>query len=446
LPDRRVLMIAQAYYPSGAIGAHRPGKFVRYLRGLGWQPVVLTLREDCYRFVHPMVDPALESQIPPDLEIIRTRHACMAMIRPLLADFASALGKRKPEQPSHNGRVDPPRRVDLKNWIEVPESIGWLPFSLPAGLANARRCDLIWATSPPTGGLCLGAILARVTRRPFIADLRDPWRVEEAAPYPTRLHASLDRRWERFVLRTASRVVVVTAEMADEYRRRFPTYADKLRIIYNGFDQKDYPSPDEKTETTRHTGELSIGYFGAIYQGRQQFLQRFLQGVHEILLGAGTPKLRFVFRGPDAALVAEQASSAGVEHVCDIGSPVPYRQALEMMSRLDVMLLIGSEVHGYALPGKLFEYVGARKPILAVTPDGAVARFVREQAVGIAVDPSRGGDLVGALRELDRHYEKWVANVDAAAGQFSRQAMTRELAVLLDETVAEHLNRRAGAC
>ncbi|MDM8006728.1 MAG: glycosyltransferase [Phycisphaerae bacterium] len=434
---RRVLVVAPLYYPDAGIGSHRAGKLVRYLGQFGWQPTVLTLREEYYRYCHPVVDPALRFQIPPGTEVVRTHYASVVMLRPLVRRLQSPLRRARPAAvASWNDRASE-EKIRWARWIEVPDFVGWLPFGIIHGLRHARRCDVVWATSPPTGGVCLGAVLARLTGRPFVADFRDPWSAKGVCLHATRFHAGMDRSWEGFVLATAARIAVVTKEMAEDLARLFPAYAHKIHVIYNGYDPEDFSLFADRPARCGPIGEVSVGYLGTLYQGRQQFMRRFLEGVREFNAGSGEFKVRVVVRGPAHEDVAAQARAAGIEQTCDIGPPVPYREALRLMSNLDVMLVVGAEAHGHALTGKVFEYIGARKPILAVTPEGALSRFVRENRIGAAVEPATGGQVADAIRDLVSRYPEFAVHLDAVAVRFTRQEIARQTARLLDEAVDE---------
>ncbi len=442
---RRLLMVSRAFYPCAAIGSHRAGKLVRYFGQLGWQPVVLTFREEYYRYCHPMMDQALMSQIPPDVEVVRTPYACLAMLRPAIGRLQSCVKQARPAAASPSAGKPSGEATGLARWVEVPNAVGWLPFGITSGLRHARRCDVVWATSPPTGGLCLGAILARLAGRPFVADFRDPWRGEGGSQYASRIHACVDRLWERFVLTTASRIVVVTEVMADEYRLRFPGHAHKIRVIYNGYDPEDFSAFADERCRSGPTRDVSIGYLGVLYQGRQEFMQRFFEGVRELNAGSGEFKVRVVMRGPEYEGVLRQARLAGIEQACDIGPPVPYREALRLMSSLDVMLVVGSQVHGYSLPGKVFEYIGARKPILAVTPEGALSCLVRENRIGLTVNPTDGRQVADAIREIVSAYPVFATHLKSAAVRFTRQETAWQTARLLDEVVNEASRLAGGA-
>jgi glycosyltransferase involved in cell wall biosynthesis len=430
----RVLMAAPFYYPSAAVGAHRAGKFARFLPESGWWPTVLTVREDLYSLLHPQVDDELKGQIPADVEVLRTGLPFTKWSSGLM-QWLRSRRRRDTTASASNGGPSRERRVSLKSWIDTPETIEWLPFGVAAGLRAARRCDVIWATSPPAGALCLAAVLSRLGRKPLVVDFRDPWRLEEVKPLPTPIHCWMDKRWERFVLQTASRIVVVTPVMAELLGRKYPEYSGKIALIYNGYDSADF-SPQRDSPTTDAGAILRIGYFGAVYQGREEYMLKLLEAIGLISRGSEGTRFRLVVRGPTSPQIHELAIRAKALDMVDNGGSVPYRRALEMMTEMDVLLLTGSRQHGYALPGKLFEYMGAGRPILAMTPPGALSDFVRRYQVGVAVDPADGAGAVAVLRDLPADLPLYRSKLRQVSGQFTREACTRQLAQILDETLA----------
>jgi len=432
--QKKVLMISVAYYPCGIIGAHRPGKFAKYLRACGWEPVILTMREEFYHEFSSPVDEKLREQIPVDAKLIRTGFFWAARFKHFLPGlYAKAKRSRVLAGAAGGKRQQEP---DLRSWIEVPDLAFWIPYGLWHGLRAARECDVIWATSPSTAALCVGAILSRLTRRPLVVDLRDPWRIDSVRPCATRLHQRLDSSWERFVLATAARIVTVTDRMADIVCRSYPQHQHKLTVIHNGYDAEDF-SPVQWSTGDRTPLELTVGYFGVMSYGREDSLRAFLQFVGRLPASPQGPSIRFVYRGPDTAMLSKLARTYEVQDLVDNGGFVSHQEALAMASRMDVLLVLSSDKFEYMLPAKLFDCLGAEKPVFAVAPEGALLEFVRQYDVGIAVDPARGESMDTAFQRLWDHYGHFRERVRDLATAFTRLAMTRKLATVLEEVVRE---------
>ena len=136
-----------------------------------------------------------------------------------------------------------------------------------------------------------------------------------------------------------------------------------------------------------------------------------------------------------------------VQDRVDNGGFMSHKEASAMASRMDVLLVLSSDNYEYALPAKLFDCLGAGKPVFAVAPEGALLEFVRQYDIGIAVDPARGESMDTAFQRLWDQYGHFRERLREVATAFTRLAMTRKLAVLLEGVVSEanHVSRRKRA-
>jgi glycosyltransferase involved in cell wall biosynthesis len=260
--------------------------------------------------------------------------------------------------------------------------------------------------------------------------------MDSVHPLPTTVHRWIDSAWERMVYAQAARIVVVTEPMAEMLRSEYPQHASKLAVIHNGYDPEDMElgvPPTDVPDSDRDV--LKLGYFGMIYQGRDRYLREYLVGARQWLNGSDGAAMRFFARGASSDLITQLANETGMAAELDNGGLVGHREALGLMAAMDVLLMIGSDQHRHALPGKLFEYIGARKPILAVTPPGVLADFINRHDVGVAVDPASGGSVRDALRLLTARYEHFQSRLNEVAPRYTRRVMTGELVHLLESVL-----------
>lgn len=425
--DKKVLLVSHNYYPCLAIDSHRSGKFAKYLREFGWEPVILTRKEKYY----PVVDEALQEQIPKNIEVVRTGcFYCLYHLKKLVRFIRRGNKRRRVGISSASDARASCTGISL--WFDVPHDIGWMIFGLFKGIIAARKCDVIWGTSPTPAALCIGALLSKITKRPFIADLRDPWHLENVNPYPTVLHKKINRWWEQFVLNTAEKIVVVTEEMAEMYRNQYPQQTDEVLVIENGYDPDDFRGFNQMAKN-QNRKVIQIGYLGALYQGREKYMLKFLQAIKKLDEDEEAKKITLYIRGATPEIFTRLVNTTQTGHLVDMEGTVPYKESLTIMHKMDVLLLVGSAEHKYALPGKLFEYIGARKPILAITPEGALSVFIRTYGVGISVDPADDQDILAAMKTLNNNYEFYASRLNQVSEKFSRKAITERLAELLDE-------------
>ncbi len=431
---QRVLMIAHEFYPCSAIGCHRSGKFCKYLGRYGWEPVVLTARQ---QYAHGRLDASLLRQLPDDLHVKRTFYPDLEGVRNAIRGARVML--RRPH--SGNGRANGgvssmvESRAGVARWMSVPDwAVYWLPWALYSGLAEARRSDAIYVTGPPHGAVVVGAVLARLSGRRLVIDLRDPWMLDKTLVYPTELHRGMNRRLERWCFASAATVICNTRPAMEAYRRLYPELpAEKFTTLPNGFDVTDFPA-DEGEVAPRVRNEIRMSYVGSLYGGRDpRPLFRAVRAATEPGRGAGM-KFRIQFWTGTDELARAYAREAGVEDMVDVHKLVPHREAIAAMRASDVLLVIGaSDTDELHVPGKLFEYVYCRKPVLALVEPGAISDLIDEYQLGLWARPADETRLVSHLANLHSH----LANGDAwpikpeAFQDFDRRIQAGRLAAIL---------------
>jgi glycosyltransferase involved in cell wall biosynthesis len=320
----------------------------------------------------------------------------------------------------------------------IPDArVGWLATGVGPGARLAREfgARVVYSSSPPYTCALLGRAVARRAGIPWVPEFRDPWTGFLSAPVRPAPAARLDRRLERECYRDATRLVVAWEGIARDFAAKYPRVdASKVRHIPNGFDPQDFA----------HTAPVVNDRFTVVYTG-SLYGVRNPDGILRaaaLLLARGRldpdrVRLRFVGRfGDDVrAMFRRPEVAAVVEEVAYL----PHADSVAQTLGAHVLLLLVDETDGAEgiVPGKVFEYLGARRPVLAVAPEGAVARLVRETGAGDVVPP---GDVDGIARALAARYEEWLAtgttrfpgSEDAVARQ-SRRERTRDLAAVFDE-------------
>ena len=285
--------------------------------------------------------------------------------------------------------------------------LGWIPFAVLAGLRWAPEADVVVSANPPTSAHVAAAVVAGITRRPWVADFHDPWSLPSYQPWRGRWRPAVDRRLERAVLRRADRVVATTRWLAGYLAGRGAQ--DRVRVVPNGYEPAEHPCevpPDD---------DFTVLHAGAFYGPRSP--EPLLEAVAKAL--EAEPAMRTSLRlrlrdwqdARNAARLEAATRSLGLEDVVERVPPVPRRDALAAMRRAAVLVLVTDPVEGGRglIPIKLFEYLGAGRPILALAPpDGEAGRLVR-QAGGLVADPS---DAAGAAGALIRLYRSWRSGED----------------------------------
>ncbi|WP_074307091.1 glycosyltransferase [Singulisphaera sp. GP187] len=421
-----------------ASGTHRTRAVVRYLPSCGWQPVIITVQKPAFP-----ADPALLHDLPKDLAVYRT-------LAPEITSWTANLKRIY----HANAQISQPNRVltmaglagsranrFLGRLLLPDPAIGWLPFAVRAALRAVKhhQCDAIYSTSPPLTTHLIGMIIKRRTGLPWVADFRDPWRNNPFRNNPHRMLDRLDALLEERVVNTANRVICNSETVREDFVRRYRSLASRFVTIPNGFDPDDYA----KLEPVRPVGHdrLVLTHAGYFYGPRRP--EPIIQALRPLreMMGARVPCLQLIgppfYRGQHLREIAER--NGGDEMVLVTGE-LPHQQALQRMKGSDILLVVGIAGKGAELqvPGKLFEYIGVDRPLLALAPQhSAIADIIAKSgALGRVCDPDDPIAIANAVLSLSRFSVTSVADscpiVEREIDQFDRRKQVAIIASLLN--------------
>ncbi len=421
---KTVLLICYVFPPAGGGGVQRPLKFVKYLGGHGWTPVVATPD----RPSSPVWDQDLLRQLPADLAVER-----LPSLEPGAGGAANAPG------PANSSGW----RARLAAWLFPDRHVLWLPTALPGLLRALKRHQpqAVMVTAPPFSSFILGWLAARIGGLPLVLDFRDEWSGFYAKGYGPgsagRLWAASVRVLERRLVAAASRVVCASPDYCWRFRELYGGPAGKFVWIPNGFDPADYPPPPEPPAPGPATPErpLRLVYAGSVHPVTSlDYLWRGLavlspeerRCLSVQVLGRVNPEMT-----ADPGLKGLRVQAHGY---------CPHAQALAAMQTAHALLLTLSPGPGVerVIPGKLYEYLGAGRPILALTPPGRAAAMMEEARAGTRVDPDCPAQIAATLRE-------WLETPPRGSSppppQYDRQRTAGLLASVLEEAVRQQPRR-----
>jgi glycosyltransferase involved in cell wall biosynthesis len=410
----KVLLVSLYFPPAGGGGVQRTLKFATHLPALGIETHVLA--PDDPKWIHSDED----LQPPSQAWIHRAR-------------YVGPRG-RKPAEELHGRegleRAATQARLAFRRVLLPDENVTWNATAIPAAIRIVRseRIQAVLTTSPPSSVHLIGAAVKRATGVPWVADLRDslvahPHRRNE------RLAARIKEQGEHVVARLvasqADAVVAVAEAIADEATAFSPR--GRLFTIPNGCDFDDFAGlahrPSDRFRIT-HAGS----FFGK--RSPRPFLTALAQsGLDDVVA-------RFVgdFRAADR----EWAEALGLGDRLELIPFAPRRRALELQRDSEALLLLIPDAGGRGrgvLSGKVFEYLAAERPILAVVPpDGAAADLIRETGAGVVAPPE---DVDAIAEGLTGLHARWRAGElddtplsEDDRERYSRGARAEELADL----------------
>ena len=384
MPSRRVLVITYPYPPMPSVGGNRWLAMVKYLRRRGHQVDVLTT--------------AAFGSLPAEQQIGVYRSRDL-----VAAPWLRMLTGRPPLPKPGEAAIDKPPHALTRLLVPDLNVTTWVPFATLAArrLIRERGYDCVITTSAYESthliGLCLGQ------RRPaWIVDFRDgwtfhPWREQ----FPTALQRRIDVRLERAVVQSADRTIVVERPVGEDFNDRLGVDAG---YAPNGWDPDlaqevdaaQAPELDGRAVTLVHTGKLTGGW-GRHPAALFDALRRLREDDPE---AAG--RLQLVLAGrldrEEQRLIEQTGLGQMVRHV----GMLTRAESMALQRRADVLLLITSPTLVWELPGKVFEYFGAERPILALAHGNETARLIEETGTGWTVPPRDVDAIEAALRRLAR--------------------------------------------
>ncbi len=430
-PTLRLLLITYYWPPSGGAGVQRCLQFARHLTAFGILPTVLTV--DPAQAAYPVRDESLTALVPPGVEVIRTattepfgvyQKVSGANVIPF-GGFANVSRTSRKQQ----------FFKFLRGNLFVPDARrGWNHHAIRAAteLLNTGEFAGFLTSSPPHSTQLIGlALKKRFPHLRWLADLRDPW--TDIYYYRELRHLPpvrwLDARYERQVVSGCDVLLTTSPHTGQLLLSKAPEAdAGKLRVIPNGYDEADFAGRAlmASSEVFRLT---HVGTITEVY--RLETLLRVLARL-QTTFPTVPLKLRFVGKVSDGLL--RQVRAAGLDTALEVMPYVPHTEAVgEMLSATALLLGIPDVAHNAGvLPGKLFEYLAARKPVVAVgPPDSDASRILLDADAGPILHHSDEAGLLTRLTTLLTQWQQAGPNLNLPPGPeraWTRRALTGQLA------------------
>ena len=417
---KRVLYVSPFFPPLSRVGALDPLKMARALPRHGWEPVVLS---DLWPGA--AMDPDLLNAVPENL-IVHREFSGRA------GDGVPAVQAKALESAGPVGRFIK-GIVDGREWLPMGEMGRHMAHAAKraAELIRHYGCEAVLAQATPVASLPAAQQAARATGLPLVCILGDPWGPCELRrpkrPFYTRM---IEDRYEREVVRAASRIVLYTEQARKDYIRFYPEIpAERFAVIDNG--------PDPAIFTERWAGSFpqpTLLYFGSFSEDMHPTsIVRLLSelkargGLAADSVCASTAP----FPQDDMNL----ARSLGVADRIVTMPRVSYRQALSTMQAADILVAI--VVTPQRISAKVYDYLVSERPVLVISPPHPqLDSILSRTGAGMRISP----DDIGAMADFvathlrDGRHPRRPRNPEALrALDFDAAAMT--VAGILDQAV-----------
>lgn len=403
IPTKRVLIITYYWPPTGGAGVQRWLKFTKYFRELGYEPIIYTPSNPDF----PINDNTLLKDVPENLEVLKTEISEPYNV------YRKIMGKKKTDAVNQGFLSEEKENNFLKSmmiWIRgnffIPDArLFWIKPSIRflSKYIQQHKVDAVISTGPPHSMHLIALGLKQKFNLPWIADFRDPWtQIDFYSQLKlTALADKKHKRLEKKVLTTANKVVTVSKSWAKDLERLGGRNVD---VITNGFDSDDFKQNNSK--------ELLPGFLfhhiGALNKDRNPHtLWKVLGDICKENI-AFKNDLRLKFTGKTDADVFESLKRQNLLNNAEKTDYMPHAEVVQLLIKSPILLLPLNDTPNVKgiIPGKLFEYLAAKRPIFAIgDTQGDTAAILQEVNAGIMVGFKDYDAIKSAVLSLYQQYK-----------------------------------------
>ena len=435
--SRKALIVSYHFPPSASTGAIRPMKFVKYLSGFGWNPIVLTCNNS-FDF-GAKKNTELLKDVPKNTTIVRTHT-----FEPL--NYWYKRNEHLPRETvkgnkkgSENFITTVSKKIKgfILDILNIPDCYqGWIPFAFLQGLKIIAKhdIDIIFATTPPPSATVVGYLLSVLTKKPLILDYRDPWTTTIWAKKHFRFFESLNKKIEHKAQLQAKYIISMSKTRANELHSMYSDVdISKHVIIPNGYD------PEERAQKAADLfDKLTFIHAGYLYNndGIGTFIDVITDLIEKDMDIKNNIKILFAGAKPDYPLF-NKLDKIGIASY--IGK-LPRKECLDTIAKSHVSLVIlrNDSFSLGCIASKVFDCMMLRKPILGIIPKGETKDLIEKTRTGVAVESNDKQGLKKAILDFYNQYKNGGLTItpdNTLIEKYDRRELTKQLAHLFNKTV-----------
>lgn len=433
---KKLLVISYYFPPSGGPGVQRVLKHIQYLPEFGWEPIVFTVQDGDY----PARDESLLAKIPKSVKVHR-----VPFFEPYRL-YRKLTGKPEGTAIDVNVIKKEGQKISFKEKIAefirasffIPDArIAWFFSSKKElkALFKEHKFQGVYSSSPPYTCSLIGSYVQKQFKIPWVAGFRDPWTNFISSPKRWFLPAWIDKKMERSVFSKADAIECAWEGIIKDAFSKYPNLnLEKFHHIPNGFDSSDFP----KTEF-KENEKFTVSYTGSMYGRRNP--KSFFDAVELLLQKEKIDKerIKLKFIGRFGAEVEQMFQKVSFPNSIEKIGYSPHSESVKHLLNSDALLLIvdESKESEEIVPGKVYEYLGVGKPIIAIAPENsAISNLIKQAKAGEIAHQSEVEKIAKVFLNF---YNAWESKKSVVfpnkelISSYERKNAAKKLASILDK-------------
>ena len=415
----KVLIITYYWPPAGGSGVQRWLKFVKYLQNFDIEPIVYTVDNANY----PKEDTSLINEIPKSIKVLK---------QPIWEPTDLLFWKQKNQQKSDvSNAVNNGFLSFIRGNFFIPDpKVFWVNSSvkfLNDYLQN-NKVDVVISTGPPHSMHLIAQKLKKKHNIKWIADFRDPWTDLYYNNEFKQLSFAkkINEKLENSVFKNADCILTVSNSLKKDFAKK----ANRVEVITNGFDDEVLTKNSVPLDK-----KFTISYIGLL--PKQSNPKLLFTVLNKLCLENSDFKkdLKLIFIGDISEDVKQEITSNNLLENTSFMGYVSHKEAIEHQKKAQVLLLLIPDVEKSEgiLTGKLFEYLTAKRPILAMGPEtGDLSEILKNTNAGVVVGFKNEAKLTSEIRTLYQQYKTGTLELNSKnIEQYHRKELTKSLSEII---------------